>query len=86
MRQHLIEIAKGGLIAGTISAIISFLLNYYLLPFPETLLDNAVGHGIGGFIAGFISACMGITVYILHHRTRYVLSSNQKEKTPNGYA
>ncbi len=76
MRQHMNEIVKGGLMAGTISSIISFLLNYYLLPFPETPLDNAAGHGIGGFIAGFISACMGIAVYIVHHRSRYVPTSN----------
>ncbi len=76
MRRHISEIVKGGFMAGAISAGISFLLNFYLLPFPETALDNAVGHGIGGFIAGFISAGMGITIFILHHRSRIMSTSN----------
>jgi len=70
MRGNIIELFKSGFMAGIVSAAISFLLNYYLLPFPATLLDNAVGHGIGGFACGFISAFMGVLIYILHHRMR----------------
>lgn len=76
MRQHIGELIKGGFMAGTISAVISFSLNFYLIPFPETGLDNAVGHGIGGFIAGFISAFMGVAVYILLHRSGNRSTSN----------
>lgn len=72
MREHVSKIVKGGLLAGTISAVIAFLLNYYLLPFPETLFRNAMGHGIGGFIAGFISSCVGVTTFINHSQSRFV--------------
>jgi hypothetical protein len=72
MRQHIGDLVKGGFIAGTTSAVISFLLNYYLLPFPATSLDNAIGHGIGGFMCGFISAFVGILGYMLHQRTKKV--------------
>ena len=70
MRGNIIELLKGGFITGIVSAAISFLLNYYLLPFPGTLLDNAVGHGISGFMCGFLSASIGISIYMLQHRMR----------------
>jgi hypothetical protein len=69
MKQGMSELIKSGFIAGALSAGISFLLNYYLLPFPADMLDNAIGHGIGGFICGFISAFMGVLIFMLHHRT-----------------
>lgn len=77
MRQHIGELVKGGFIAGAASAIISFLLNYYLLPFPATSLDNAIGHGIGGFMCGFVSAFVGILSYILHHQVQHTSPNRQ---------
>ena len=70
MQENIIELLKSGFIAGIVSAAMSFLLNYYLLPFPATLLDNAIGHGIGGFMCGFVSAVMGLLIYMLHHRMK----------------
>ncbi|HEX2995106.1 MAG TPA: hypothetical protein VHP14_09780 [Anaerolineales bacterium] len=70
MRENIIELLKNSFIAGAISAFISFLLNYYLLPFPVTLLDNAIGHGVGGFMCGFISALVGLLIYSFHRRTQ----------------
>ena len=67
MQKHIGVLVKNGVMAGTISAAIAFLLNYYLLPFPATLLDNAIGHGVGSFMSGFISAAVGITLY-MHHQ------------------
>lgn len=60
---------KGGMLAGVMSAIVSGLLNYYLLPIPSTPLDNMIGHGIGGFFTGFISAFIGVFIYIQTHRS-----------------
>ncbi len=72
MRENIIELLTNSAIAGGISALVSFLLNYYLLPFPVTLLDNAIGHGIGGFMCGFISAFVGLLIYGLHRRMQKV--------------
>ena len=72
MRENIIELLRSGFIAGIASAAISFLLNYYLLPFPVTLLDNAIGHGIGGFMCGFISAFVGVLIFMFQHKTRTV--------------
>jgi hypothetical protein len=72
MRGNITELSKSGFLAGTASAVISFLLNYYLLPFPVTRLDNAIGHGIGGFMCGFISAFVGLLIYMLHRRMQKV--------------
>lgn len=68
MSKHLGVLVKNGIMAGAISTAIAFLLNYYLLPFPATPLDNAISHGVGSFMSGFISAAMGITLYIHHQR------------------
>ena len=70
MKENIGELLRSGFIAGIASAAISFLLNYYLLPFPVTLLDNAIGHGVGGFICGFISAAMGVLIFMIQHKTR----------------
>ncbi len=72
MRENIIGLLTNSIIAGGISAFISFLLNYYLLPFPVTLLDNAIGHGIGGFMCGFISAFVGLLIYVFHRRMQKV--------------
>ncbi len=72
MRENIIELLTNSILAGGISALISFLLNYYLLPFPVTLLDNAIGHGIGGFMCGFISAFVGLSIYAFHRRMQKV--------------
>jgi hypothetical protein len=68
MQKHIGILVKNGFMAGIISAAIAFLLNYFLLPFPATLLDNAIGHGIGSFMSGFISAAVGIMLYMHHQR------------------
>ncbi len=72
MPKHIGVLVKNGVMAGAISAAIAFLLNYYLLPFPATLLENAIGHGVGSFMSGFISAAVGITLYMHHQRVNAV--------------
>lgn len=58
------ESLKGGWLAGIMSAIISGLLNHYLLPKPDSPWANT----IGGFFTGFISAFIGVLIYIQTHR------------------
>ena len=62
------EALLNALIAGIFSFIISALLNYYVIPFPESKIANVIGHGAGGFFSGFFSAIIGITVYVWHNR------------------
>jgi uncharacterized membrane protein len=64
------EAVKNGLIGGVLSGIISALLNYYLLPFPNTAFDNAMGHGFGGFFCGLISCVIGILIYASQHNAQ----------------
>lgn len=61
MREHVTRIVKGGLLVGTISAIIRFLLNYYLRSIPETHILNAKGHDF------YLSLSTKICV---HHRVK----------------
>ncbi len=64
MKKKSYELIKNGFIAGILSGTISALLNYFVLPFPVSVLRNAMSHGIGGFFSGFISAVVGIVVYL----------------------
>ncbi|MCB1662237.1 MAG: hypothetical protein H6995_02685 [Pseudomonadales bacterium] len=60
--------SKEALLAGTIGAIVgltlSFLANYFLVPFPGGAVENAVNNGISGAISGFMSGFMGLFMYL----------------------
>ena len=64
MKDKYKELLKNGLLAGILSCIISAALNFFVFPFPDTIMKNALNHGIGGFFSGFISAVVGIMFYI----------------------
>ncbi len=66
------EALKGGLIGGTIGGVVSAGLNYYVLPFPDSAKDNAIGHGITGFICGLVSGVIGILIYAHHNSSEDV--------------
>ncbi len=68
MKEKIPVALKNGLIAGLFSSAVSVLLNYYVLPFPQSILDNAIGHGIGGFFCGLISAFIAVMIVAHHHR------------------
>jgi hypothetical protein len=46
-----------------IGGLISAGLNYYVLPFPHSAADNAVGHGMSGFFCGLVSGFVGVLLY-----------------------
>lgn len=54
---------KGGLLGGALGGIVSAGLNYYILPFPGSSADNALGHGMTGFFCGLVSGFVGVLVY-----------------------
>ena len=60
--------SKEALVAGAIGATgglaLSFLVNYFLVPFPEGAIENAVNNGISGSISGFMSGFMGLFMYL----------------------
>jgi ABC-type antimicrobial peptide transport system permease subunit len=70
MKEQYREPLMAGLIGGFVGGVISGLLNYFLLPFPATPLDNAIGHGISGFFCGFVSGCVGVALYMFHNKRR----------------
>jgi len=51
--------------------LMSFLLNFFLIPFPESVAMNAVGNGISGLVSGFmggyIAKPFGVGSILFHY-------------------
>lgn len=60
---------KESFIAGAIGAfmgiVMSFLINYFLIPLPTTQLMNGINHAISGLISGFMGGFMGVLMYFI---------------------
>ena len=44
-------------------AIMSGLMNYYLIPFPKTILSNVLCNSMSGLLSGFMGGFIGLLVY-----------------------
>ena len=54
------EALKAGLIGGVGGLIFSMVINYFVIPMPESLIGNALGNGISGLISGFMGGYLAI--------------------------
>ena len=63
MNKNMSEVIKAAIIGGVMGLIPSFLINYFLMPMPDTVLANAIGNGMSGLISGFMEGFMGLLVY-----------------------
>ena len=59
-----------GVIGGLMGLIISFSINFFLIPLPETVLTNASGNGISGLISGFMGGFIGLMMYLKNLNSR----------------
>lgn len=57
------ECVKAAVIGMIISGVISFAINYFLVPCPITVIQNAMGNGISGVMSGAISGFLGVFFY-----------------------
>jgi hypothetical protein len=85
MKKKNKELVLNGLVAGIVSCCISAMLNYFILPFPKSIINNAISHGIGGFFSGSISAIVGILLYTKQRRSVFhEISRSEAEGKKNG--
>ena len=54
------ESLKAGLIGGIGGLVVSMVINYYILPMPETVFANALGNGISDLMSGFMGGFLAI--------------------------
>jgi len=54
MKKIIINIA----IAAAMGFALSFVINYFLVPIPNSLIDHALANGISGFMAGLMGMLM----------------------------
>jgi hypothetical protein len=57
----------------------SFAMNYFLFPFPETILGNALGNGMSGFLSGFMGGFIGLLAYLSEVKKQKLKTSKQTE-------
>lgn len=57
------EAVIAGLIGAAMGMLLSFLANYFLVPFPGGAFENALNNGISGLISGFMSGFMALFMY-----------------------
>ena len=50
--------------SGIASALLSFAVAMFLVPFPETEVANAINNGISGLLSGFVGSVVTLIVYI----------------------
>ncbi|MEG0377461.1 MAG: hypothetical protein RR614_03175 [Eubacterium sp.] len=50
--------------------LVSFLLNYFVLPIPLTIFSNAMGNGISGLISGFMGGFVAIIMFVKGQREK----------------
>lgn len=61
------EALLAGAIGATVGLLLSFIANYFFVPFPQGALENALNNGISGSISGFMSGFMGLFMYFKKH-------------------
>jgi hypothetical protein len=61
---------KQGLGGSLMGAVMSFIINYFLIPLPATVLGNALNHTVTGIISGFMGGFMGILLYFYSQRRK----------------
>jgi hypothetical protein len=49
--------------AGVASAILSFVIGGYLIPFPADTLANAINNAVSGFISGLLGSFVSLTIF-----------------------
>ena len=62
------EPLKAGLIGGLVSGIISAGLNYFIIPFPTTIMGNVISHSMGGFFCSLFAGFISVFLYMTHHK------------------
>ncbi|WP_048065300.1 hypothetical protein [Methanosarcina acetivorans] len=63
MKDIVSEALKIASVGGIVSGLITAALNYYVIPFPETIISNVIGHGVGGFVGASTAGFIGIMIY-----------------------
>lgn len=67
MKGKIGGVLKSAMIGGMLCSVIAGLLNYYIFPFPKSVMDNVIGHSIGNFFSGFFAGIIGVLMYVKFH-------------------
>jgi ABC-type lipoprotein release transport system permease subunit len=58
------EAIKIGLIGGIGGLVISFSINYFVVPVPADVFNHALVNGMSGLLSGFVAGFAGLTMYL----------------------
>jgi hypothetical protein len=63
MNKKIATSIKAGIFSACLGSIVSFSINYALVPMPVSVLSNALHHAISGFMSGFVGGFTGLLLY-----------------------
>lgn len=53
--------------------VMSFLVNYFLIPMPKNVMANAIGNGVSGLLSGIITAAI-VTILLVKTANKEISS------------
>ena len=60
MGRNTKAILSGAFISACMGFIVSFLMNYFVVPIPKSVFTNRLNNAISGAISGFMGGFMGL--------------------------
>ena len=63
-KKNVVEAIKTGVAGAFFGFAISFLLNYFLFPVPDSQISNAISNGMSGLFSGFFGGFFGLIFYL----------------------
>ena len=61
---HMKHALKAGLSGAAMGLLVSFAVNYFVIPVPTTEMMWATGNGISGLMSGFMGGFMGLLMFL----------------------
>lgn len=67
------ELIKSIIPSAVACTLISFLLNYFVIPMPDNIMGHAIGNGVSGLFSGAISAAI-VTILLVKSANKEMAS------------
>ncbi len=63
-KKNIVAAIRAGVAGAFFGLAISFLLNYFLFPVPDSQISYAISNGMSGLFSGFFGGFFGLVFYL----------------------